>query len=292
MSRGIGTGAVGICALLAIACGGSADRPGDGTIDLLVVAPHPDDESLGCGGILAQAWAQGRPAKVVILTNGDGNAVTASALAGRPKDALAPEDYLAVARLRQTQARRAVSELGGKEEDLIFLGYPDTGLQVLYAGRDAASWTQPFTRRSETYGLVQPDYHSAAHGRSAAYTHAALRSDLEELLRTLRPRRICVTHEADRHPDHSAAFAFVRDAARAVGYRGSLSAYLIHGGDGGSSAPDRVRLSEEALQAKTRALHAYLSGFPGEAEEVLARKRAQFLSFARDEEAFWPVPLD
>lgn len=291
MARRIGTGAVGLCALLGLACGGSGAREGDEGIDFLVVAPHPDDESLGCGGILAQAWAQGRRAKVVVLTNGDGNAVTAAALSGRPKEALAQDDYLAVARLRQTQARRALAELGGKPDDLVFLGYPDTGLERLHAERSAV-WTQPLTGRSETYGPVQSDFHSSAHGTAAPYTYASLRSDLESLLQRLRPRRIYVTHETDRHPDHRAAFAFVRDAARAVGHRGELHAYVIHAGVDHPPGPDCVRLSEEALQAKTRALHAYLTGFPSEAGEVVARKRAQFLSFARAEEAFWPVPLD
>ena len=35
-----------------------AERLGDG--GLVVIAPHPDDESLACGGLIAEAHAQGR----------------------------------------------------------------------------------------------------------------------------------------------------------------------------------------------------------------------------------------
>ena len=36
---------------------------------VLVFAPHPDDETIGCGGSLVHALA-GDPVKVVILTDG------------------------------------------------------------------------------------------------------------------------------------------------------------------------------------------------------------------------------
>ena len=37
---------------------------------LLVLAPHPDDEIFGCGGVLAQAKGSGVEVHVVILTDG------------------------------------------------------------------------------------------------------------------------------------------------------------------------------------------------------------------------------
>ena len=44
-----------------------ADRP------FIVIAPHPDDESLGCGGLIADACRQGVGAKVVIVSDGAGS---------------------------------------------------------------------------------------------------------------------------------------------------------------------------------------------------------------------------
>ncbi len=37
---------------------------------VLVIAPHPDDEVLGCGGLIARLADLGRPADVVIVTEG------------------------------------------------------------------------------------------------------------------------------------------------------------------------------------------------------------------------------
>ena len=39
---------------------GSADR-------LLILAPHPDDEVLGCGGVIPQAVALGLPVRIVFF---------------------------------------------------------------------------------------------------------------------------------------------------------------------------------------------------------------------------------
>jgi LmbE family N-acetylglucosaminyl deacetylase len=43
------------------------DRP------FIVVAPHPDDESLACGGLIADASRQGLRAKIVIISDGAGS---------------------------------------------------------------------------------------------------------------------------------------------------------------------------------------------------------------------------
>lgn len=44
--------------------------PGD---RLLVIAPHPDDETLGCGMALAAAVAEGREVAILLLTDGEGS---------------------------------------------------------------------------------------------------------------------------------------------------------------------------------------------------------------------------
>ena len=36
----------------------------------IVIAPHPDDESLACGGLIAEACKQGLRWKVVIVSDG------------------------------------------------------------------------------------------------------------------------------------------------------------------------------------------------------------------------------
>jgi LmbE family N-acetylglucosaminyl deacetylase/glycosyltransferase involved in cell wall biosynthesis len=81
---------------------------------LLVLAPHPDDEVIGCGGLVAQHLREGRAVRIVIATDGSqgGDAAT-----------------------REAESRRGLELLGDAE--LVFLGIPDRGL-----GDDAADLLQ------------------------------------------------------------------------------------------------------------------------------------------------------
>ena len=42
------------------------------TPGLLVIAPHPDDETLGAGGLIERVRAKGGTVRVVLITAGDG----------------------------------------------------------------------------------------------------------------------------------------------------------------------------------------------------------------------------
>ncbi|MEB8386744.1 PIG-L family deacetylase [Rhodobacteraceae bacterium KMM 6894] len=83
---------------------------------LVVLAPHPDDESLGCGGLLARAFG-GAGAHVVCLTDGS---------ASHPNSALWTPRRLA--RRRHTEMITALKRLGGTARDLTWMGMPDAGL--------------------------------------------------------------------------------------------------------------------------------------------------------------------
>jgi LmbE family N-acetylglucosaminyl deacetylase len=80
----------------------------------LVLAPHPDDESLGCGGLIAEACRRGRPPVVAILTDG---------AASHPHSRAYPPARLA--EVRAGEARQAVACLGLPAERLFLLGAPD-----------------------------------------------------------------------------------------------------------------------------------------------------------------------
>jgi LmbE family N-acetylglucosaminyl deacetylase len=84
------------------------DRP------FIVIAPHPDDESLACGGLIADACEQGLYAKVVIVSDGVGS---------HPNSKTYPPDRLSA--LREDEAKQAGAELGLKPEDMLFLRLPD-----------------------------------------------------------------------------------------------------------------------------------------------------------------------
>lgn len=81
----------------------------------MILAPHADDESLGCGGLIAASCAAGRPPLVVVVTDGTGS---------HPGSASWPADRLRARREAETQA--AVSRLGLSADRLAFLRLPDT----------------------------------------------------------------------------------------------------------------------------------------------------------------------
>lgn len=299
--------------VLAMGCNASPVQDAD-PVDLLVFAPHPDDETLGCAGILHQALKRGERVKVVIFTNGDGFPASASLITRKPIDRLGERDFKELARFRQVQSQAAFRAVGGGPEDLVFLGYPDSGLDQVYRTRDPAPYRQRFTGRSETYGVAQQDYHSTAHGRPAPYTYEAALADVAELIDRTRPARIAVTHEADRHPDHQAASRFVRDAVGQTGFRGEIHAYLIHGGPEwpwplgntpatplnvhevkGGPVPQgvpwppslRVTLTLDEARVKEKAIQAQASHLTAGLEGPMKEERDFLLSFVKSEEVFW-----
>lgn len=196
---------------------------------VVVFAPHPDDEVIGCAGIIQQALKRGARVTVVAITSGDGFPAAAAGVTHKPVDQLGPDDFFALSRFRQNESRNALEILGGKANDLIFLGYPDGDLGNLYQSTDDKIVRQQFTRKNETYALIQKDYHTSVHGKPAPYNRSSLLSDLVEVLKTLQPTEIYVTDGTDGHIDHRAAFWFVRDAAKQVGYKGAFYTYLVHG---------------------------------------------------------------
>ena len=85
----------------------------------LVVAPHPDDESLACGGLISLLQRAGISVCVTIVSDGSGSHTRSRAY---PPDALRD--------LREREATAAVAELGIAATDISFMRFPDT--QVPY----------------------------------------------------------------------------------------------------------------------------------------------------------------
>ena len=75
---------------------------------VLVFAPHPDDETLGCFGYMHRAVNFGSRVKVIIITDGH---------------------ILAHPKRRYGETEEALSKIGIKKEDIAFLGYGDRTLR-------------------------------------------------------------------------------------------------------------------------------------------------------------------
>lgn len=255
-----------------------------GPLDVLVVAPHPDDEALGCAGVILQAVEKNQRVGVVLLTNGDGFPKAAAVVTKKDQSRLEPTDFLKLAGIRQQHSAGALGRIGVRAEDLMALGYPDSGLQKLYETKDETPYRQPFTGKSETYGVALRDYHTLTHGRPAPYNRASVLADLEEIIRVRKPKEIYVTNQADTHPDHRATFWFVRDAAKSTGYRGRLFTFIVHGKP--LSDPAHRVVLTKAQQDRKRALIEEYQTRLSPIHDELAKK------YTQAEELFWPIRIE
>jgi LmbE family N-acetylglucosaminyl deacetylase len=84
-----------------------------GARSVLVVAPHPDDESIGCGGLMTLARQRGADVQIAFATYGD---------ASHQADLIDPAKLREV---RRKEACEAAARLGVPESGLHFLGVPD-----------------------------------------------------------------------------------------------------------------------------------------------------------------------
>ncbi len=98
----------------------SSGRFSPGPGGSLIVAPHADDETLGCGGLIASQTGAGRPVDIVFITD------SAASHPGHP--VLAPAE---LARVRRAEATSAAAVLGVAAGRLHFLGLPDGTLDKL-----------------------------------------------------------------------------------------------------------------------------------------------------------------
>lgn len=85
----------------------------------LVVAPHQDDESLGCGGAIALLRRAGIPVTVIFVSDGTGS---------HPNSRAYPPQRLRDT--REAEALAALALLGVPAEAAIFLRLPDTAVPL------------------------------------------------------------------------------------------------------------------------------------------------------------------
>jgi LmbE family N-acetylglucosaminyl deacetylase len=90
----------------------SADPPLGRT---MILAPHADDESLGCGGLIAELCGRGLPPLVLVVTDGTGS---------HPNSRLWPAERLRA--LREDETLQATAALGLPASNVGFMRLRDT----------------------------------------------------------------------------------------------------------------------------------------------------------------------
>ena len=95
------------------------------TDKVLVVAPHPDDESLGTGGLLQRAFAKKIPVRIVFATSGENNPWAQRYWERRWR--ISTDDRARWGQRRREEAINAIRTLGGEPGSAKFLNLPDLG---------------------------------------------------------------------------------------------------------------------------------------------------------------------
>ena len=260
---------------------------------VLVVAPHPDDETLCCAGILQLALRAGATVGVVWITAGDSFEIDAMVAERTLRPKGLELEKLGARRIEE--ARAAADVLGVPRASQFVLGYPDRGLSALV--RDAGN----STHRSGYTGASAVPYAQAL-GPGNLYTGNNLRHDLDQVITQFAPTMVLVAAPQDRHADHRASGLLTRErvAARLPGTR--VYYWIVHAGLGWPWPHGLHRTQPLWPPARAAALNWQRLSLDESAQlrklQALRQHRTQrevmgwFLnSFVRSNELFAPAPV-
>ena len=187
---------------------------------ILIVAPHPDDESLGAGGLLQRAFAAGIPVKIVFATNGDNNPWAQRYWERRWKIGVVERQRWGAR--RQQEALKAIEVLGGNANCARFLNLPDQGVTDLLMTANRGLWEQ---LKFEIYQW--------------------------------KPTLLIIPSLMDSHPDHSALCVLLSRLAQMIGSVRILE-YLIHKPSVQvARQPIALQLTAEEIETKRRAIFCH-----------------------------------
>lgn len=157
---------------------------------VMIVAAHPDDETLAGGGLIQHAMKAGAAGRVLMVTNGDNNPWPQRWLEKRWK--IGPEERKRWGSMRGNEALAALKTLGFTGETQ-FLGFSDQGL---------------------TEALLKND----------AETMDCLCAALKQWA----PTWILLPSPADLHPDHNALHVLLQFALKRAGLAPQQLQYAVH----------------------------------------------------------------
>src|ERR1035437_4257574 len=123
--------------------------------EVLVFAPHPDDETIGVGGFIAQSRKNGASVTIVLVTNGN---------------------FHNQESLRYSEFKKAAAILGVSESDLVFLNFADSKL-------DRINQTVLYNALKQQIDIFNPDIVVFPHPRDANPDHAVIGKIVESILK-------------------------------------------------------------------------------------------------------------
>jgi LmbE family N-acetylglucosaminyl deacetylase len=193
---------------------------------ILVFAPHNDDETLGQGGVIANAVKNGKEVRVVVATNGDG--YTFATMEEFRKLFPTGQDYIKMGNVRQQESINALNVLGLKKEKILFLSYPDRGSPSLWMDNWKCStpYKSPFTDTTRSA-------YAQTYNPISQYCGEDFLADVQSNIHDFQPDLILYPHPEDVHPDHWGLSNFVQLALKMEQltqpeYKPDYFAYLVH----------------------------------------------------------------
>lgn len=197
--------------------------PLDSQDRILILAPHPDDEVLACGGIIQKAVKLNLPLRIVFFTYGDNNEW--SFVVYRKHPVVMPKAVREMGLIRHDEAIQADNVLGVSADKLTFLGYPDfKTLNIWYS-----HWGKNRPAESMFTHVNAVPYNNAMRP-GAPYKGEEILKDLKTILQEFKPTKIFLSHPADHNPDHRSLYLFTRVAVWDLEgeIRPILYPYLVH----------------------------------------------------------------
>jgi len=136
----------------------------------LVIAPHPDDETLGCGGTVALLRKLEIPVHFIFVSDGT---------MSHPNSKKFPESKLR--KLREKEAKDAVVTLGGDSECMEFMRIKDTRVP----NREDADFSDTVHRMIKSINLIQPETVFVPWQKDPHRDHQATWEIMSEVLKKL-----------------------------------------------------------------------------------------------------------
>jgi LmbE family N-acetylglucosaminyl deacetylase len=177
------------------------------TTHLMVFAPHPDDETLGAGGLIERVLKAGGKVRVVFMTDGEGYSGGVKKIDHISNPTA--KDYLEYGVLRRKEALKATATLGMPGRDVLFLGFPDDGLFYLRSTCLSSNsvYISPATMEDRP-----PKSEQIIPG--ADYNGQNLITVMERVIADFRPTLVATTPGQDWHLDHNSTYFFVKKALK------------------------------------------------------------------------------
>jgi len=263
---------------------------------VLVLAPHPDDETIAAAGVIQRALRSGARVQVVCYTNGDMNEM--AVIAYEKRFPIPRKENIHLGELRRQESICAMQNLGLLRDDLLFLGYPDFGTFDIFT----RYWDERRPYRGFLTLLTKVPYADSM-SPGASFIGQSILGDIKKVISGFKPTKIFVSHPADTNRDHESLYLFLRVALwdlegsikepavypylihvlhwpKTLGYHPELTLYPPEGM--GNVVNKELKLTDDEIAVKNGCVECYKS--------QIAFMRPYLFTFVRKNEIFGDYP--